>query len=120
MYGISKTLSGLAAVGLLLGFGAAASAQSVASMTTPDLPSRTIDVSDLDLNTSVGAEALYERIRTAAMRVCAEEHSNWWVKARTMYRNRCVDSVVEHVVVTVDSPMLTDLHLGISQALASR
>ena len=120
MNGISKTISGLAAVGLLVGFGAAASAQNVASMTTPDLPSRTIDVSDLDPNTSAGAEALYERIRTAAMRVCAEEHNKWWVKSRTMHRNRCVDSVVEHAVDTVDSPMLTDLHLGISQAVASR
>ncbi len=120
MKGFSRTTSGFAAAGLLLGLSATASAVTTSDVATPDLPSRTIEVSDFDLSSTEGASALYERIRLAAMRVCREEHDNWWVKARTMHRNRCIESAVEQAVESVNSPALTSLHLGLSDVVASR
>lgn len=120
MNAVTRTFSTIAAAGLLMGLGATASAKGVYDVRTPELPSRTISVSDLDLSSADGAEALYERIRAAARRVCIEEHDQWWIKASTMHRNRCIEKAVEQAVESANQPTLTAVHLGMSELLASR
>ncbi len=120
MKAIIKTLSTIAVGSLLVGFGTAALAKGVYDIRTPELPSRTINVSDVDLDSVEGAEMLYERIRRAARTVCMEEHDQWWVKSRTMQRNRCIDSAVDRAVEAANQPTLTAVHLGVAELFASR
>jgi hypothetical protein len=63
MNAVTRTFSTIAAAGLLMGLRATASAKGVYDVRTPELPSRTFSVSDLNLTSADGAEALYERIR---------------------------------------------------------
>lgn len=122
MNSIIKTISSIAIVGALSGLAIQASAATVEAVTTPELPSSTIDVAEFNVNSAAGVEQLYQRIRAAARWVCTEEHNNWWNNARTSHRNRCIDTAVEQAVATANLPMLTAVHRGTadSELVASR
>ncbi len=112
MHSIIRKVSAVAIIGVFSGFALQASAATVKSMTTPELPSRTINVAEFDVDSVAGAEKLYQSIRTAARRACSEEHDVWYNKARTYHRNLCIDTAVAQAVATLNLPLLTDLHRG--------
>jgi UrcA family protein len=84
---------------LLLGWSAA----SVAGPTrVGDVATKTVKFADLDIATAEGAQALYERIVTAARVVCFDTD----VKARHDCRTRAVADAVR----SVGSPLLSAAH----------
>jgi UrcA family protein len=64
-----------------------------------DVPTKTVSFQDLDLSTSQGAQALYDRIETAARDVCRGAE---FTEARAC-RARAIDDAVKNV----GSPLLS-------------
>jgi|SRR5665213_47009 len=104
----SGLTAGVAAgvMGLMI-LGAAGMPLSAAQLIGPDV---TVRYADLNINTPVGAEKLYERIRHAASRVCPlpdlrplAEH------AATM---RCRNEVVAQAVGRISSAQLTAIYVA--------
>ena len=62
----------------------------------------TVRFRDLDLSTTVGAQTLYERIKTAARNVCSEEDY--------MFIRKCRARAVADAVAGVNSPLLSNVH----------
>jgi UrcA family protein len=84
------------------------------------VPTRTVRYSDLNLNTQVGAEVLYQRIRDAAERVCGDVGSRQLDQA--MAARACVERAVTSSVHAVNNPQLTSVynqHFGVAQAPVS-
>jgi UrcA family protein len=69
--------------------------------------SKVVRFKDLDIATATGAEALYERIVSAARSVCREETHAFFVGCRT----RAVDDAVKGV----GSPLLTSIHRSMTE-----
>jgi UrcA family protein len=79
-------------------------------------PVRTVNYSDLNLNTQVGAEALYRRIRIAATQVCGDVDSRQLAQAAAA--KACVNQAVTASVRAVNNRFLTrtyDEHFGVVQ-----
>jgi UrcA family protein len=84
----------------------------VAAAASPDLPSMAVSYSDINLNTDAGAKALYQRIRSAAERVCGPRTRAIGDLARF---KSCVATATSDAVATLASPALTavyDAHHG--------
>jgi UrcA family protein len=107
---ISKGKSGFKAgvgagvMGLLI-LGAAATPLSAAQVIGPDV---TVSYADLNINTQAGAEALYERLRHAAARVCPVEELR--PLAEHAAAMRCRNEVVAEAVSRVSSAQLTAVY----------
>ena len=71
-------------------------------------PARTVRYSDLNLNTQVGAEVLYKRIRTAAEQVCGDVGSRQLDQATAA--KACVDRAVSGSVRAVNNRQLTSVY----------
>jgi len=71
---------------------------------------KVVNYSDLNLNTPAGAQALYGRLRTAAVKVCAQ-YEGLTLKAMSQQR-ACVDQALALAVKRVDSTTVTAYHLG--------
>ena len=65
-----------------------------------------ISYNDLDLNTSSGASALYQRIRDAAYFVCGEEGRG--LQDQFAWKS-CVKDAVSNAVTQMHNPLLTAL-----------
>jgi len=79
-------------------------------------PARTVHYSDLNLNTQVGAEVLYKRIRFAAEQVCGDVSSRQLAQAAAA--RACVDKAVTAGVRAVNNGQLTSAynkHFGVAQ-----
>ena len=79
-------------------------------------PARTVRYSDLNLNTQVGAEALYHRIRSAAEQVCGDVGSRQLDQSAAA--KACVNQAVANSVRAVNSRLLTTAyneHFGVVQ-----
>src|SRR5271170_6258824 len=63
---------------------------------------------DLDLTSSAGAAALYDRIQAAAREVCASDQDHQLAVLTDM--NRCKSGATAHAVATVNAPLLTAIH----------
>jgi UrcA family protein len=68
-------------------------------------PARTVRYSDLNLNTQVGAETLYRRIRSAAEQVCGDVNSRQLAEAAAA--KACVNQAVSTSVRAVNNRRLT-------------
>lgn len=85
----------------------AGSAQVLASSQQIEIHSVTVRYGDLDLTSSAGAAALYQRIQGAARLACGYEDHRL---ARLPYVNHCNNSAISDAVATVNSPLLTAIH----------
>lgn len=65
----------------------------------------TVSYKDLDLNTQVGAQTLYQRIASAAQQVCPSVDSA--ELARYMNSLECRQQVIKSVVERINNPQLT-------------
>jgi len=93
----------LCGVALLSGAGAGAEARFAEPAT------QVVNYWDLDLNTSVGAQILYGRLRAAAAVVCKQHEGP---TLRVMGRQRaCFDQAIAEAVKQIDSPTVTAYHL---------
>jgi UrcA family protein len=72
------------------------------------LPHKVVSFRDLNLNTTEGAEALYKRIKSAAIEVCGVSDS--FDLARMYVPRTCISEAVSRAVAQVNRPMLTSLH----------
>lgn len=79
------------------------------SASRPSAPSRTVKYDDLNLATPAGAQALYRRIRDAAVKVC-RDLSPGGNAAAGIERGKCVHVLVDVAVNEINSPLLTVLH----------
>ena len=72
---------------------------------------RTITVrADLDLSREADARELYDRIRSAARRLCVAEESS--LDPRKASRRRsCIRAAVDAAIERADVPLLTAVHL---------
>jgi UrcA family protein len=98
----SIVTASLICIGLASGAGTAAAADGVDPM------SKTVAYGDLNLETTVGANVLYARIRTAAREVCAPFEGR--ELARKVRWDSCYDHAVKSAVAQVDKPSLTALY----------
>jgi UrcA family protein len=64
-----------------------------------DVPTKTVNFRDLDLSTSQGAQALYDRLKDAAREVCAG--------AELAEFDACRARAIEDAVKDVGSPLLS-------------
>lgn len=74
------------------------------------LATRTVRVSDLDLSTAVGAQALYERISWAARAVCLES-------APFSAMHTCRAKLIEDTVKSVGNPLLSSVHRSTAEGV---
>ena len=73
--------------------------------TALDVPARTVNYSDLDLNTQAGVAALYNRIHSAAEQVCGNADSRRLEQAAAV--KACVDHAVSASVGSVNNAKLS-------------
>ena len=78
-----------------------------------------VDAHDLDLSNPQDAEALYERIRGAARGICSRLYSSWRYVDRVQYSRECVETAVENAVGRANAPLLTAIHEGAKERVAS-
>jgi UrcA family protein len=97
----SIVTASLISLGLAAGAGTAVAADG-------DQLSKTVAYGDLNLDTAVGANVLYARIRTAAREVCAPFEGR--ELARKVRWDSCFDHAVQSAVAQVDKPSLTALY----------
>lgn len=77
----------------------------------------TVRAADLDLSREADARELYDRIRSAARKLCVAEESS--LHPRKMSRRRsCIREAVDLAIERADVPLLTAVHLEQSLRLA--
>ena len=84
-----------------------ASAPLAAVTIINDVPSITIDYSDLNLNSDAGISRLYSRIKSAAKEVCEPPEVR---SGRAYVEHGCLDRAIARAVADVQSSRLTTLH----------
>jgi UrcA family protein len=88
-------------------------AASVAHAHPPWDPARkTVNFSDLNLDTPEGAGVLYKRIQSAALKVCDMfgDADSIFPEARVAAERACIDDAITQAVVRVNRPLLTSLY----------
>lgn len=80
----------------------AGSATALATSRVGEIPTKTVSFRDLDISTSTGAAALYDRITAAARQVCRDTD----FASIHACRARAVDDAVKGV----GSPLLISIH----------
>ena len=83
-------------------------ATSFAGAPSSDVPSVSVRYDDLNLTTSVGANALYHRISVAARQVCPDVYSR--DLAVVAAGERCQANAVAHAVRDLNNPQLALIH----------
>ena len=76
-----------------------------------DRPEQVVKFADLDLNSLAGAAALYRRIESAAQEVCGDPHRGRDLLSAIRF-NSCREQAIERAVNSVNSAVLSDLHLA--------
>lgn len=79
---------------------------------------RTVDASDLDLRKPADAAILYERIKLAARMVCQTDSASWDAQVVKTF-NRCKNAVIKDAVARFNQPLLTAMHEGAIDKVAS-
>jgi UrcA family protein len=74
-----------------------------------EVRSLTVGFADLDLANAAGAETLYDRLRTAARRVCGKADPRDVGAVKDM--KRCRSEALDAAVAGVNHPRLTALHV---------
>lgn len=98
------------AICVLFGSAAAGTPWTSAQATDePPPPSKTVKFADLDIQTAAGAKVLYNRIRSAAEKVCQPVWHDPVLREATA---GCVATAIDNAVRTVNAPQLTALRFG--------
>jgi UrcA family protein len=71
---------------------------------------RTVNYADLDLTDTRAVEVLYQRIKSAADKVC--EHADWRSYETLLHVRGCMKRAIAQAVRDVNSPGLTSLHMA--------
>ena len=95
----------IAAALVFAGFAALTQAQA------GDVPQIKVPYGDLNLSSPAGAQAMLNRIRFAASRVCGGKADNRDIPGTTFYR-QCVRVAADNAVSQLDAPLVTALHTG--------
>jgi UrcA family protein len=103
---VTKLLAMSAAVAAVAALASADTARSTEAITRNDAPSEVVKFDRAQLSTQSGADALYERIRTAAWRVCSAMYSG----PEALERLKCIKTLTADAVKDVNSPMLSALY----------
>jgi UrcA family protein len=107
---VTKLFTASAAAAVFAAFAWTGTAHaSSATVSKADAPSEVVQVHASDLSTASGADALYDRIQTAAWRVCAdmfEAHNG----PGAIRRLQCINTLVDGAVNDVNSARLTAIH----------
>jgi UrcA family protein len=82
---------------------------AAAAEPTPEIATRRINYSDLDLSRTAGAAALYRRIKSAARQVCDPMDSRAFGISYTAM-HACVQQAIARAVADVNAPVLTSYH----------
>jgi UrcA family protein len=93
---------------LLAAVATAAAQLALADSSYYVIPMQRVDYSDIDLSRAAGANALYERLQTAAREVCRPLDSEQ-LALHKHYVN-CRTRAVADAVARIDNPLLTALH----------
>jgi UrcA family protein len=98
-----------------------ASSASAADPNGAPAMSKTVKVWDLDLAKDADVEALYARVRNAAVDVCRAEARRYWKGTRRPaplgFDNQCVADAVDAAVREVGNRRLATLHSGGARAM---
>jgi UrcA family protein len=78
----------------------------------------TVPYSDLNLANAAGANALYQRIRGAARKVCTLDGEVWYGTQSPALR-QCIHSAIEQAVMKVNSPVLVAMYKAKNSRTAS-
>ena len=92
---------------LMMALGVASNGALASDLAMPALQ-KTVSFADLDLSRTEGAEALYQRLRSAARQVCAPADGKSLAQ-KQRYR-ACVSEAVSNAVVQIDAPLVTDVY----------
>ena len=65
-----------------------------------------------ELSTLSGAESVYSRITDAAIEFCGEEYGGFRLVTHRLERDRCIEDVIEDLVVEISHPQLDRVHAG--------
>ena len=103
---IKRYAPAVAAFGVLMGGSFGATAETVERAV--ELPNVTVRYGDLNLNTAVGVETLYARLRAASRQVCSVGDARGLAQA--MDAKDCYRQVLAAAVDGVKSPPLSALH----------
>ena len=76
-----------------------------------------VRAADLDLTREGDARELYDRIRSAARRLCMTQESTFDTR-KVSRRRSCIRAAVDGAIERADVPMLTAVHLEQSTRLA--
>jgi|SRR5882724_238318 len=94
----------LTASAVLVTFGGAAACAA----THDDAPTVAVSYQDLDISTPNGAQMLYRRIQSAALKVCGEVQARDFARSRA--QRACYANAVASAVDTVNQPQLSAVH----------
>jgi UrcA family protein len=114
----TKWLPALAAAAAFVVLSSPTIADEIRDFGRPTQARQPVDASDLDLSKAEDAQALYERIRGAAHRVCQRLYGNTHYVQRARNSRECVETAVESAVGRANQPLLTAIHEGAKEQLA--
>ncbi len=80
--------------------------------------STTVQYGDINLAKPEGANALYQRIRVAAHKVCTLD-SEAWYGLQSLDRRQCIHRATEQAVMKVNSPVLVAMYKAKNNRTAS-
>jgi UrcA family protein len=103
------------AIGCVLGTTALCALSVSAQAADPDVPTKTVRFTDLNIQTPEGAKVLYNRIRVAAREVC--EISVGSDPILIGATRGCIDTAIDNAVKKVNAPYLTALRFGTGTAV---
>lgn len=105
----TKQISDVAAIVIGIVLACSTSAINAAGRDNPQRPSETVKYEDLDLSTTAGVERLYQRINTAAKRVCGPGENHRIIDIKHAWE-LCYNGAVDNAVASVGLPALTLYH----------
>jgi UrcA family protein len=107
---VTKLFITSAAAGCFAAFAWTASAHATETASrVSDAPSETVKFDRAEFTTTSGANAVYDRINTAAWHVCRDMfEANTTPEA--LQRLHCIDELVDAAVKDVDNPKLTAVY----------
>lgn len=99
-----------AAICCAVGTAAMGALCTAAQATEQDPPSKTVKLTDLNIQTPEGASILYRRIRVAARDVC--ELSVGSDPIYMLAAGACINATIDNAVKKINAPYLTALRFG--------
>lgn len=113
-----KTLKTLGVTGAII-FGVLTAQTAAAERSLRYERTTTVRAADLDLSREADARELYDRIRSAARRLCMAEESSA-DQRKASRRRSCIQAAVDAAIERANVPSLTAVHRQQAMLLAKR